>query len=533
MIVGGYAEGITRSAQQVLNTEQGPRVTVPTMVFGRKEASRCASPHKDPLVVEMKIVSTIVRSVDIITWDCLKKLAHPGCDIVPLMHPILGFGGQELNPIGVIRLPVHFGNKLRSKNLEVDFLVIDMPTACNMILGRPTLHRGREGGGLHIGLSAVLMPLLVRSPNLSIQGVGGLVPYVLTLGGRRDKLHLLRVTALICGPLTLIHVVEVGLKIAILLKFLGRRHQYFEQILEGIGAAFLTPWPGPHQLRPSPAPALASAATPPFGFTSVQISPQLFPILLVLSDKPLQSLAFDRSPHPPGEYLSHGYLLLRASEAPGVTKSQYATKSWTSENFTVGSALKKLVDGRWVMGEEPPAAWEAAPTGRLAPKWRGCDPQMTHFPIDKGLIVWFPPSPLANGRLLPSWNEGGCLQETDLVSGIQGLQERGANKVVHCTFLACAASPLLTSARRRPPLTLEWRLSSRRLSTLPSLALHKTKMKSGWLALGRLSTLGIILKDQKAGRGEKEIVCKELQLREPIQRIPVIRFAPPPLGALH
>jgi len=54
---------------------QGPRTTVPTMVFGGKEAPRFAFPHKDPLVVEMKTASAIVRrilidtgsSVDIIT----------------------------------------------------------------------------------------------------------------------------------------------------------------------------------------------------------------------------------------------------------------------------------------------------------------------------------------------------------------------------------------------------------------------------------------------------------------------------------
>ncbi|KAJ8438016.1 hypothetical protein Cgig2_029997 [Carnegiea gigantea] len=119
------------------------------MVFGGKEAPRYASPHNDPLVIETKIVSAIVRrimidtgsSVDIITWDCLKKVAHPGCDIVPLVHPTLGFGGQEVNPAGMIRLLVRFGDKLKSKNLEVDFLVDDVPKAYNVILGHPTLHK--------------------------------------------------------------------------------------------------------------------------------------------------------------------------------------------------------------------------------------------------------------------------------------------------------------------------------------------------------------------------------------------------------
>ncbi|KAJ8434694.1 hypothetical protein Cgig2_030264 [Carnegiea gigantea] len=35
-------------------------------------------------------------SADIITLDCLDKLKHPGREITPLAHPILGFGGQTM-----------------------------------------------------------------------------------------------------------------------------------------------------------------------------------------------------------------------------------------------------------------------------------------------------------------------------------------------------------------------------------------------------------------------------------------------------
>jgi len=62
------------------------------------------------------------------------------------------------------------------------------------------------------------MTLLLISPGLSIQGVGCLVPCALNLVGRRDKLHLL---GLILSPLTLVHIVEVGLTIVVLLKLLG------------------------------------------------------------------------------------------------------------------------------------------------------------------------------------------------------------------------------------------------------------------------------------------------------------------------
>ena len=42
--------------------------------------------------------------------------------------------------MGMICLPVCFGNKLRSKNLDIYFLVVDVPTAYNVILGHSTLH---------------------------------------------------------------------------------------------------------------------------------------------------------------------------------------------------------------------------------------------------------------------------------------------------------------------------------------------------------------------------------------------------------
>ncbi|KAJ8437287.1 hypothetical protein Cgig2_006391 [Carnegiea gigantea] len=141
-------EAQLRGAQQVLMAEQGSRVTVPTMVF---EGGRpiLYLQHSDPLVVEMKVAITIVwrilintgSLVDIVTWDCLKKLTYQGREIVPLVHPILGFGGQEVNPTGVIRLLLCFGEKTMARNLEVDFLVVNVPSAYNVILGRPTLHK--------------------------------------------------------------------------------------------------------------------------------------------------------------------------------------------------------------------------------------------------------------------------------------------------------------------------------------------------------------------------------------------------------
>jgi len=74
-------------------------------------------------------------SADIITWECLKRLKHPRRKITPFMHPILGFRGQEVNPRGVICLLLRFRDKHKAQKLKVDFLVVDVHTAYNVIMG--------------------------------------------------------------------------------------------------------------------------------------------------------------------------------------------------------------------------------------------------------------------------------------------------------------------------------------------------------------------------------------------------------------
>jgi len=113
------------------------------MVFGGGEGPRFTSSHYDPLLLQMKVVSAIVWRIlvdtgslaNIITWDCLKKIKYMGRQIVPLVHPIAGFGGQEVNPTGMIHLPLHFGDKSKARTLEVNFLVVNVPITYNVILG--------------------------------------------------------------------------------------------------------------------------------------------------------------------------------------------------------------------------------------------------------------------------------------------------------------------------------------------------------------------------------------------------------------
>ncbi|KAJ8432897.1 hypothetical protein Cgig2_014484 [Carnegiea gigantea] len=210
----------------------------------------------------------------------------------------------------MIRLPVHFSDKLKSKDLEANFLVVDMPTAYNVILGRPTLHRplikkkerrGRKKkehgkrGELHI---SCLIPCTLT--------------LTLTLIKRRNKLHLLGVSTFVLDSLVLVYVVEVGLEIAILLKFLGQRHQDLAQISQCIGTTLLiTLLLGlGHSFSPRGHFSLGLCQHSSSWRGSILISLQLFPALLAPGSQPLQPSALHRGSHPLSKHFSHCHHLL-------------------------------------------------------------------------------------------------------------------------------------------------------------------------------------------------------------------------------
>ncbi|KAJ8434797.1 hypothetical protein Cgig2_033747 [Carnegiea gigantea] len=306
------------------------------MVFGGKEVSRFASPHNDPLVVETKIASAIVRIlidtasfVDIITWDCLKKLTRPGRDIVPLVHLILGFDGQEVNPTSMIRLPVRFGDKLKVKNLEVDFLVVDIPTAYNVILGRSPLSSRPSSSEAPASASKGLVATS-HAPSPSPEG--GINS---TSSGSRPSSSARWRLSTLASPRPCADTLRY-------------RHGPIDS---------LAPWlEQPFQPLRSPQPWPLKAQVFLLSLPGVLFSLQLFPVLLVPSCQSLQ-LRHSATALTPrvntSANVTSSSVIFGGSE---VAKSQDLTKSWISENLATGLALIKLVDGRWALGGEPSTA---------------------------------------------------------------------------------------------------------------------------------------------------------------------------------
>ncbi|KAJ8428835.1 LOW QUALITY PROTEIN: hypothetical protein Cgig2_005900 [Carnegiea gigantea] len=234
---------------------------------------------------------------------------------------------------------------------------------------------------------------------------------------------------------------------------------------------------------------------------------------------------------------------LGRSEAPEVARSQDLTMSWTRESLAAGSTLMKLAEGRGERGEGPLATWVAAPAAsegarcsclagacslddRLPDRGRSLGSHLPHLRWGRGHgLTWLfrssASSELAHSRLLPAGHKGCCLQEKDLVYIFQEKTNEGgvtSRMPYPLGLLSNKALPLLLS----PAFCIGCHLFGSGVPGLkdcqpcPRLVCIQQK---GSQALGRLSTLGVILKNQKASRGKKEL--------------PVTRLAPLLLGPLY
>ncbi|XP_048491523.1 uncharacterized protein LOC125492835 [Beta vulgaris subsp. vulgaris] len=110
--------------EDVVMAEADPFLTI---VVSKQDRGKIRTPHDDPLVVEMKIANLKERrilidtqsSTDIISADCLSRLKFDENDLVYVNHPIIGFGGGVIHPMGTVTLPVRVGDKQAARMLFV------------------------------------------------------------------------------------------------------------------------------------------------------------------------------------------------------------------------------------------------------------------------------------------------------------------------------------------------------------------------------------------------------------------------------
>ena len=79
-------------------------------------------------------------SADILYLTALKSMQYGLADLQPIRTPLVGFTGDTLQAEGRIRMSITFGTPPRRVTSMVDFLVVDVSSAYNAIIGRTTLN---------------------------------------------------------------------------------------------------------------------------------------------------------------------------------------------------------------------------------------------------------------------------------------------------------------------------------------------------------------------------------------------------------
>jgi len=79
-------------------------------------------------------------SVDILYWTTYQKLQLPTNAMIPYDEPIYGFSGEKVSTCGYIDLHTVFRDGTQTKTIPIRFLVVDVPTSYNVLLGQPSLN---------------------------------------------------------------------------------------------------------------------------------------------------------------------------------------------------------------------------------------------------------------------------------------------------------------------------------------------------------------------------------------------------------
>ena len=161
MISGGFTRGGESSSarkahlRSIRSGETLEVQTVPklprldtTITFSDFDMEGCQHPHDDPLVIKAIIANkTIHRALidnrsldDIIFASAFDKMGIGREKLKPVNACLCGFSGERVLPLRSVQLVLTLGDPPCQATTIVRFIIVDAPSAYNMLLGRPSLN---------------------------------------------------------------------------------------------------------------------------------------------------------------------------------------------------------------------------------------------------------------------------------------------------------------------------------------------------------------------------------------------------------
>ena len=118
-----------------------------TITFSDSDPKGCQHPHDDPLVIRAVVANKTVHrvlvdngsSADIIFASAFDKIGIGREKLEPVSTHLRGFSGEKVLPLGSIQLVLTLEDPPCQATTTVRFLIVDAPSAYNVLLGRPSL----------------------------------------------------------------------------------------------------------------------------------------------------------------------------------------------------------------------------------------------------------------------------------------------------------------------------------------------------------------------------------------------------------
>ena len=161
MISGGFAGGGESSSArkahlrsirsgeviEVQAVSKLPRLDI-AITFSDSDLEGCQQPHDDPLVIKAVVANKTIHrilvdnesSADIIFASAFDKMNIGREKLEPTSTHLRGFSGEKVLPLGSIQLVLTLGDPPCQATTTVRFLIVDAPSAYNVLLGRPSLN---------------------------------------------------------------------------------------------------------------------------------------------------------------------------------------------------------------------------------------------------------------------------------------------------------------------------------------------------------------------------------------------------------
>ncbi|XP_028056990.1 uncharacterized protein LOC114260982 [Camellia sinensis] len=150
LIINVIHGAATQEPEETLREEIAKAVQIQQVMSvepaSKKDLEGIQHPHIDALIITVGIgrrfdIKRVLvdqgSAADILYYDLFKKLGLSEQHLTLAAAPLVGFNSQPEWPLGRIVLPVMAGTKI----LQIKFLVINIPSPYNAMLGRPWIHQ--------------------------------------------------------------------------------------------------------------------------------------------------------------------------------------------------------------------------------------------------------------------------------------------------------------------------------------------------------------------------------------------------------